>query len=59
MSDKILHYIKAFLFKNPFFMFLANFIFAISYLKIHCCLSKYFESSDVIAVKKISLLKIH
>ena len=35
MFDKILHYTKKFLLKNPFFMFLANLIFIVLYLKIH------------------------
>ena len=35
MLDKILHYTNMFLLKNPFFMFLANFIFVVSQLKIH------------------------
>ena len=30
-----MRYTKKFLLKNPFFMFLANFIFAVSHLKIH------------------------
>ena len=33
--DKILHYTKTFLLKNPIFMFLANFIFVVSHLQIH------------------------
>ena len=32
---KILHYRKKFLLENPFLMFLANFIFVVSHLKIH------------------------
>ena len=32
--NKILHYTKRFLLKNHFSMFLANFIFAVSHLKI-------------------------
>ena len=39
-------------------MFLAKFIFVVSHLKIHPAV-KYFESSDVIVVKKKSLSKIH
>ena len=35
MFDKILHYTKEFLLKNPFFVFLTHFIFADSHLKIH------------------------
>ena len=37
-------------------MFLANFIFVVSHLKINCSF-KYFERSGVIVVKKKSLLK--
>ena len=39
------------------FMFLADLIFVVSHLKIHPF--KYFDSSDVIVVKKNSLLKIY
>ena len=53
----MLHYTKRFLLKNPFFMFLGNFISVVLHLKIHPAvhLIKYFESSDVIVVKKKSL----
>ena len=39
---------------------LANFIFVVSHLKIHPAvhLFKHFESSDVIVVKRESLLKV-
>ena len=41
-------------------MFWANFIFAVSHLKIYPAVQlKYFRSSDVIAVKKKSLLKVY
>ena len=47
--------------QNPIFIFLANFILIVSYLKMHPPIFvvsfKYFESHDVIAVKKKSLLK--
>ena len=33
--NKILHYTKKFLLKNSFSMFLNNFIFVVSHLKIH------------------------
>ena len=33
--DKILHYTKKFFLKNLFFMFLADFSFVVSHLKIH------------------------
>ena len=33
--DKILHYTKRLSLNNPFFMFLGNFSFAVSHLKIH------------------------
>ena len=41
---------KCFCLKIIFFMFLANLIFVVSLLKIHQ--AEYFESSDVIVVKK-------
>ena len=41
-------------------MSLANLIFVVSHLKIHPAVDLiYFESSDVIAVKKKSLLKVY
>ena len=41
-------------------MFLANFIFVLSHLKIQpaSCSFKYFKISDVIVVKKKKLLKV-
>ena len=34
MFDELLHYTKAFLLKKTFLMFLSNFIFLVSHLKI-------------------------
>ena len=48
---------KSFCFKIFFFLFLSNFIFAV--WKYTQLLLKYFESSDVIVVKKKSLLKVY
>ena len=39
-------------------MFLANFVFVVSYFKTPSCSFKYFESYDVIIVKKKSLLSL-
>ena len=54
--DKISNYTKTILLKNSFSMFLANFIFVNSRLKV--C-PKYFGRSDVILVRKIILLKVY
>ena len=43
-------------------MFLANFIFVVSHLKIHPAVhlnTNYLESSGVIVVKKKNLLKVY
>ena len=39
-------------------MFLANFIYIVSHLKPSCSV-KYFQSSDVVLVKKENLLKVY
>ena len=40
-------------------MYLANVISAVSHLNIHPAFFKYFVNSDIIVVKKKSLLKIY
>ena len=49
---------KSFCLKILFFMFLANFVLVVSQ-NTPSCSFKYFESSDVIVVKKKSLLKVY
>ena len=52
---------KIFCLKIHFFMFLANFLFVVSQLKIQpgSCSLKYFESSDIVVVKKKNLLNVY
>ena len=55
-----LHSAKTFLLKNAFFMFFANFIFCcFKFENTPSCSFKCFESSDIILVKKKSLLKVY
>ena len=54
MLAKILHYTKKFLFKNPFFfVFLANFIFVVSHLKIKPAV--HLNTSKVLILKLFHL----
>ena len=46
-----------FLLKNAFFMFLTNFIIAVSYLKLHPAVHLNTSKTDPIVVKSKSLLK--